>query len=384
MRALVLVSLVAARAAVAACPCYTLSSASNTYNCGVEAVAGTNPTVAQWNQNFQLVSGGPSAWGANGPAVSNINMGCGLPTPSTPTAPKFPCELLKAVTWQESGWRQFCAATSPTDQVGQPSRTIISFDCGYGIGQITSGMHTGDPAAGYDRARVASDGLYNLATGCKFLADKWRITHCVGDNQPTVLEDWYTAVWAYNGLAYSNNPSNPTYSATRGVWNPSVGGSAPYQEHVFGGMEYPPGASYWTSVPAAYPNPANVGSTGSPPNLPEPTCASPTDCTNHRSLHVSSCFGTGGGTGGGAGGGAGGGSGGSAGGGGGGAAGGSGGSGGAGGGGSAFPPDGGPLELTTMPKTVGPAASGCGCHLAPPGATALWAALVLLSRRRRR
>ena len=35
------------------------------------------------------------------------------------------------------------------------SRTIISFDCGYGIGQVTSGMHAGETPA-FDRARVAA------------------------------------------------------------------------------------------------------------------------------------------------------------------------------------------------------------------------------------
>ena len=38
-------------------------------------------------------------------------------------------------------WKQFCVPELPADQVGGPSRTIISFDCGYGIGQVTSGMH---------------------------------------------------------------------------------------------------------------------------------------------------------------------------------------------------------------------------------------------------
>ena len=97
----------------------------------------------------------------------------------------------------------------------------------------------------------------------------------MGDNQPSIIEDWYTATWAYNGLAYSNNPSNPSFSATRGVWNPSVGGSAPYQEKVFGRVEYPPSSSYWSSVKLAYPDPSTVGSSGSPPDLDEPSCASP-------------------------------------------------------------------------------------------------------------
>src|SRR6185503_18867011 len=108
-----------------------------------------------------------------------------------------------------------------------------------------------------------------------------------GDNQPTIIEDWYTATWAYNGLAYSNNPNNPTFSATRGVWNPNVGGPAPYQEKVFGWVEHPPNSTYWVSTGLAYPNPVNCGSTGSPPALPEPDCATPTNCAATRNVHVS-------------------------------------------------------------------------------------------------
>ncbi len=152
-------------------------------------------------------------------------------------------------------------------------------------------MHVGESPA-FDRAKVASDATYNLATGTQILASKWRATNCVGDNQPSIIEDWYTATWAYNGLAYSNNPSNPAYSSTRGVWNPSVGGSAPYQEKVFGRVEHPPSASYWAPTALAYPDPSTTGTGGSPPALDEPRCASPTNCTASRSVHVSVCFGT--------------------------------------------------------------------------------------------
>jgi hypothetical protein len=208
------------------CPSYTLSSTNNSGNCGVEAANGTNPTVAQWQSIFSLVSQGPAGWGSSGPSVSNIGQGCGKPMPSVQVPPKFPCELLKAIAYQESGWKQFCVPTTPADQVGGPSRTIISFDCGYGIGQVTSGMHKGEAPA-FDRARVANDATYNMATGTQILASKWRATPCVGDNQPSIVEHWYAATWAYNGLASSNNPNNSMFSTTRGVYRPSVGGAAP-------------------------------------------------------------------------------------------------------------------------------------------------------------
>ncbi|HTJ80835.1 MAG TPA: MYXO-CTERM sorting domain-containing protein, partial [Polyangiaceae bacterium] len=264
-----------------------------------------NPTDAEWADIFDLVSRGPSVWGDAGPTVGDIGQGCGMPEPLHDVAARFPCELLKSIAMVESGWRQFCVPTTPSDQVGGPSRTIISFDCGYGVGQVTSGMHTGENPD-FDRARVASDATYNLATGTRILAGKWIATNCVGDNQPTIIEDWYTATWAYNGLAYVNNPSNPNYDSNRGVYDPAVNNACPYQERVFGRIENPTG-DLWPSVALAYPNPGDCGSSGSPPALPEPDCASPTDCADTRSVHVTACIdspGTGGGGGGGVGGGA--------------------------------------------------------------------------------
>ncbi len=286
------------------CPSYTASSPEGmNASCAVNAANGTNPTVAQWQSIFALVSGGPAVWGAAGPSsVPMLGQGCGKPMPTVQVTAKFPCELLKAIAMQESSWKQFCVPTTPASQVGGASRTIISFDCGYGIGQVTSGMRTFDATPSYDRARVANDATYNLATGTQILAQKWRATNCVGDNQPSIVEDWYTATWAYNGLAVSNNPNNPNYSTTRGVYNPSTGGSRPYQERVFGWMEHPPTAGHWPVLQPAYPRLTDVGTAGSPPDLPEPTCASPTSCATTRPVHVSSCLG--GGTGGGSAGGA--------------------------------------------------------------------------------
>lgn len=398
IRALALATaLISSTALAQFCPCYTLSSTSNNNNCGVEAVTGTNPTVAQWQPIFDLVSKGPAAWGSNGPAVGDIGQGCGKPMPSMQVPAKFPCELLKAIATVETGWRQFCVPSTPADQAGKSSRTIISFDCGYGIGQVTSGMHIGEAPA-FDRARVASDPTYNLATGTQILAGKWRATRCVGDNQPSIIEHWYSATWAYNGLAYSNNPNNPNYSTTRGVYRPGVTTTTrPYQEKVFGYMEYPPSAAHWTSLPFAYPKLTDIGNTSSPNTLPEPNCASPVSCTSTRPTHVSSCFqqtadaGTGGGggaTGGGAGTG-----GGTATGGGSGTGGGTGTGGGGmtpidagtGGGGGSLPVDvdAGTPDPVTVPfarSVIGPA-TGCGCTAVPEG-WLLFAAALLLRRRR--
>ncbi len=282
------------------CPSYTLSSPSNDHGCGVEAVPGENPSPAAWTGIFDLVSRGPAVWGDAGPSVPDIGQGCGMPEPLHDVPARFPCELLKAIAMVESGWRQFCEPSEPADQAGNGSQTIISFDCGYGVGQVTSGMHQGE-SPDFDRARVASDATYNLATGTRILAGKWIATECVGDNQPAVVEDWYTATWAYNGLAYINNPNNPNYDTERGVYDPAVNNAAPYQEKVFGRIEHPSN-DLWPSVALAYPNPGDCGSSGSPPALPEPSCASPTDCNATREIHATMCDGAGEGGAGGAGG----------------------------------------------------------------------------------
>ena len=270
------------------CPSYTLSSSQNSLNCGVEAVAGTNPSVADWQAIFDTVAKGPGTWGPDGPSLGTLNDGCGKPKPGEPLPARFPCELLRAMAMQESSWKQFCVPDRPSDQVGGPSRTLISFDCGYGIGQVTSGMHKGE-APGFDRSRVASSPLYNLATGASILGGKWKSTKCVGDNRLSTVEHWYNATWAYNGQSYINNPNNPSYASTRGIYNPSVGGSRPYQERVWGWLEHPPSPAHWKSLKPSYPNLLALGSSGVPPTLPEPTCASPTDCTNSRATNVSAC-----------------------------------------------------------------------------------------------
>ena len=276
-----------AASAEAYCPSYTPAGTAGGQNCGVAPALGTNPDVATWQKIFGKVSGGQASWGTDGPAVGTMGAGCGLPVAAHTVPAHFPCHVLQAIAMQESGWKQFCVPDIPASEVGKPERTIVAFDCGYGIGQVTTGMHVGETPS-FDRARVASDPTYNLATGTLILRDKWAVAKCVGDNNPDLVEDWYTAAWAYNGLAYSNNPNNPALTANRGPYDPNVGGSYTYQERVFGWMEHPP-AGHWPVLAPAYPNRGDVGGTGSPPALPEPNCASPTSCVQKRITHVSSC-----------------------------------------------------------------------------------------------
>ncbi len=161
--------------------------------------------------------------------------------------------LLKSIYVTESNWRQFCTT----------GQTVISFDCGYGIAQVTSGMRRGETSA-YDPNRVASSAAYNVSVGAAILADKWRASPCVGANDPAVIEDWYFAVWGYNGFSFRNNPNNPMYSASRpefrtpGVASAQTRGNYPYPELVWGYTRYPPSAAHYTGVALAYPARAEI------------------------------------------------------------------------------------------------------------------------------
>jgi MYXO-CTERM domain-containing protein len=286
--AIVTAALTASAPALAYCPSYTPAQTAGGANCGVDPVPGKNPTVAEWQSIFATVAGGKASWGSSGPSVAQLGRGCGKPTPTSKVDATFPCHVLMGIAMQESGWKQFCVPDRPAGSVGAPERTIVSFDCGYGVGQVTSGMRVGEMPS-FDRLRVAAEPVYNLATGTQILASKWAATNCVGDNLPEVVEHWYAALWAYNGLSYTNNPNNPKHTAGRGPYNPANGGAYPYQEKVLGWMEFPPSSAHWKSLAAAYPNRGDIGGGSAPPALPEPKCASPTSCTTTRPTHQSSC-----------------------------------------------------------------------------------------------
>ena len=185
------------------------------------------------------------------------------------TANTIPPSVYKSIAWIEAGWAN-AANQVPYGEVGP---TLLSYDCGYGIGQITTGMgHLGVPPArepGVPSARqaaIGTDFLFNIAAGVQILADKWNgapvFRPIAGNGDPTALEDWYFAVWSYNGFAFSNHPLNPDRDPLRGAgtsfiyhcYDPSApsfqdtGSGSPrfqrgeytYQELVYGCMRFPP------------------------------------------------------------------------------------------------------------------------------------------------
>jgi len=112
-------------------------------------------------------------------------------------------------------------------------------DCGYGIGQVTDGMRKAGREKPGETARqplhqraIALDYAANIAAGLQILQDKWNATMADGlivhNGDPTRLENWFFAIWAYNsgyhapvgggqpwGVGWGNNPINPRYDPTR-------------------------------------------------------------------------------------------------------------------------------------------------------------------------
>ena len=190
--------------------------------------------------------------------------------------PYIPPTLLKAIGWIESNLAQ-AAPTVPWSAVGP---ALVSFDCGHGIMQITSGMTSGADNGwpSQRQALVATHYLYDIARGSAILADKWNgapeyrpIAGTDTDGDPTIAENWYFAVWGYNGFTgpganRSNHPMDPVYTQwprtgySCGSANDGFGhsyGNYPYQELVFGCARRPPsveGHQLWTPQPFSLPD----------------------------------------------------------------------------------------------------------------------------------
>lgn len=161
-----------------------------------------------------------------------------------------PASLLQAIGWVESGWRQYTARGNP----------IVSSDFGYGVMQVTSGMPGASGKIAGDLSppiatRIASEYRYNIAYGMRILLAKWSQVPKIGNGDHTVLEDWYYAVWAYNGWGWVNNPNNPRFARSG---TPATDPTTyPYQERVLYLVAHPPrdseGNPLWRAIPVTLP-----------------------------------------------------------------------------------------------------------------------------------
>ncbi|MET3193316.1 Ig-like domain-containing protein [Gottfriedia sp. OAE603] len=119
----------------------------------------------------------------------------------------IPPEVVKAIAWKESGWKQF---------VGD--KPLISDDNGIGIMQVTDG--------GYDTERLKNDIAYNIQIGVNILNSKYSLKtlpKIKGANRH-MIENWYFSVMAYNGIKPVNSP---LHQDTGEINNEA------YQEEVF-------------------------------------------------------------------------------------------------------------------------------------------------------
>jgi hypothetical protein len=193
------------------------------------------------------------------------------PTPFPPVGPGLvepyvPPTILKAIGWIESTWSE-AAFSVPYGGIGP---ALISRDCGYGIMQVTSGMQntTGEPTQ--EQLMVASHFAYNIARGTRILVDKWNLATefrpIVADRNPQVIEDWYYAIWGYNGFVFVNHPLNPRFPAwprtpySCGSFDDGFGhdrSQYPYQELVLGCISHPPepqGEALWQGLEVSLPD----------------------------------------------------------------------------------------------------------------------------------
>jgi MYXO-CTERM domain-containing protein len=228
-----LAHLVAAQCSGAACP-------NPCRSCAFQPVEGDNPTLDEWRDTFEQVARRQSDFGIAG-GVDSIEVGAARARQDA----EFPCRLMPAIGMAESSLSQFC----------DNGLTVISFDCGFGVMQVTSG------AASYPGIEASAG--KNVAAGADILAAKWNgdgsFGGTFGDSDPVFLESWYFATWAYNGFVYSNNPENPDHPANRPPFNSPASlsrGSYPYQEIVWGYLAFPQeqaGEPVFDAVDVSYP-----------------------------------------------------------------------------------------------------------------------------------
>jgi hypothetical protein len=209
----------------------------STSSCPVERYLGFQPSRASLAGS--LVAAAGNALGDQAPAYDRIYYGL-PPNPSlvsvSPARP-IPHILVRGVAWQESTWLQF--AESFTNPENKNACTLLSFDCGYGLMQITSCMGA-DGCGWFTPRRVSAEISYNLGAGANFLISKWNgIPYFLGENDHTHPADWYYALIAYNGFGTRNDPNNSDYDPRRPPYLEGGVYSRTYEEKVFGWLAHP-------------------------------------------------------------------------------------------------------------------------------------------------
>ncbi len=106
----------------------------------------------------------------------------------------IPSVILKSIARVESVFKQFNSDGSPF--VSRGTIGLMQINNIYGW---------------FDKERLKYDIDYNIDAGADVLLRKWDTAvdtlPQIGDMNPNVLENWYFAIWAYNGWSKSNNPN---------------------------------------------------------------------------------------------------------------------------------------------------------------------------------
>ncbi|MDQ0244820.1 hypothetical protein J2S09_002391 [Bacillus fengqiuensis] len=125
----------------------------------------------------------------------------------------IPPEILKAMAYVHTGMKQF-------DENGEP---IVSEDGGIGIMRVKMPEEE-MKERGMDIERLKYDTRYNVETGAALLKEKWnesgKSIPKINDQSAQILEHWYFALMAYDGLTKENDPNTVEKGTT-------------YQERVF-------------------------------------------------------------------------------------------------------------------------------------------------------
>ena len=189
-----------------------------------------------------LAPAGPAAAATNPPAAE-----IRARLEAAASAREIPPRILYGVAFQESSWRQFGADGLP----------LVSRDGGIGIMQVTS---YGD----FDVERLKTDIDYNIAAGADILLEKWgyapSVIPVIGDGSRFCYENWFYAVWAYNGWTAGNPYPYKVWAhiaaGPAGLWTGLAVTPVPASSLVGGyGVTVPTPlpAHYWSPVPLPRP-----------------------------------------------------------------------------------------------------------------------------------
>ncbi|KLU59911.1 N-acetylmuramoyl-L-alanine amidase LytC precursor [Peptococcaceae bacterium CEB3] len=179
----------------------------------------------------------------------------------------IPSDILKAIAFEESSWRQF-------DSQGNPLLAGPANHPAIGLMQVSS--YNDSDQATINKLKYDID--FNIEMGADLLNQKWRMVPKIGDGDRNKLENWYFALWAYNRWSGTNNPNEaqlpaPLPSPTPSSTPPSGPSSSPAP--AGSPSSTASAGSSAASSPTSGSVPSSPSPSGSSPSSPPPSGASP-------------------------------------------------------------------------------------------------------------